>query len=313
MLYKWAVFADKAGLSEEAYRIYSELYSRGYKRAEIRDDLARLAEWTERPAVAAKLYAEISDESPRDFTFAKRAAKSWADAGNYADSVIYYERALDIEPRDYELMLDLARVYGFAGKPADQIRVYKKLLAAGKLPETERVELARAYLDAREPDAALGILEPYARLNKLPRFEGFLLASALHMAGRESEASDVYKRLKKEYNSDEVFLARLGAEALFNNLKTDAYALFEAALRVNPKNRTALKGLGIILSEREQYKRSVSQFRKYLSLVPNDADTRFQLGEIYRIMGRESAAIREFKRAERILRREGRKKVDKGS
>ncbi|WP_320174882.1 tetratricopeptide repeat protein [Maridesulfovibrio sp.] len=309
ILYKWAEFADQAGLSEEAYRIYDELYSRDYKRKEIRENLARLAEWTARPAVAAKLYSEISDEAPDNFDFAKRAGKSWADAGEYLKAADYYERAVGIKPRDYELKLDLARVYGFAEKFADQIRVFRELQAAGKLPETERIELARAYLDEREPDAALRILEPYARLKKLPRFEGFLLASALQMAGRGSEASDVYKRLKKEYIKDEVFLSRLGAEALFNNFQTDAYDLFQAALKVNPENHTALKGLGIILGEREQYKQATAKLRKYLRLVPNDAEGRYQLGEIYRLMGRENDAVREFKRAERILRREGRVKV----
>ncbi|TIH12910.1 hypothetical protein D0S45_16420 [Marinifilum sp. JC120] len=308
-LHKWADFADKAGLSEESYRIYDELYSRGYKRIEIREPLARLAEWTGRPAVAAKIYGEISDESPGNFKLAKQAAKAWADAGEYLKSVAYYERAIGLEPKNYDLKLDLARVYGFAGKPAEQIRVFKELQAAGKLPETERVELARAYLDERVPEPALRILEPYARLKKLPRFEGFLLASALQMAGRGSEASDVYKRLKKEYNEDEIFLARLGAQALFNNFQNEAYDLFEAALKVNPENYTALKGLGIILGEREQYKRAASKLRKYLKLVPNDAEGRYQLGEIYRLMGREGYAVREFKRAARIIRREGRKNV----
>ncbi|WP_419783981.1 tetratricopeptide repeat protein [Maridesulfovibrio sp.] len=307
-LRKWADFADQAGLIEEAYRIYDELYARGYKRKEIREPLARLAEWTARPAVAAKIYGEISDESPRDFELAKKAAEAWSDAGEYVKSAVYYERAAALKPDDYDLKLELAKVYGFGGNVEGQIRLFKELQAAGKLPETEQVELARAYLDARQPESALQILEPYARLKKLPRFEGFLLASALQMAGRGSEASDVYKRLKKEYYKDEIFLARLGAEALFNNFQTDAYDLFEAALKINPENHTSLKGLGIILGEREEYKRAASKLRKYLRLVPGDAEGRYQLGEIYRLMGRENDAVREFKRAARIIRRDERRK-----
>ena len=311
-LHKWADFADKAGLNEEAYRIYDELYARGYKRKEIREPLARLAEWTNRPIVAAKIYGEISDESPRDFVLAKKAAEAWSNAGEYKKSAVYYERATALKPQDYDLKLELAKVYGFGGNIEAQIRLFKELQAAGKLPETEQVELARAYLDAREPEPALHILEPYARLKKLPRFEGFLLASALQMAGRGSEASNVYKRLKKEYDKDDIFLARLGAEALFNNFQTDAYDLFEAALKINPENHTALKGLGIILGEREEYKRAVFKLRKYLSLVPDDVEGRYQLGEIYRLMGRENDAAREFKRAARTIRRNERKnKVEK--
>ncbi|WP_320005761.1 tetratricopeptide repeat protein [Maridesulfovibrio sp.] len=301
-LHKWADFADKAGLNEEAYRIYDELYVRGYKRKEIRGPLARLAEWTNRPVVAARIYGEIADESPADFDLAKKAAEAWSNAGDFKNSAVYYERALALKPQDYELKLELAKVYGFAGNTDAQIRLFKELQAAGKLPETERVELARAYLDARQPEPALRILEPYASLKKLPRFEGFLLASALQMAGRGSEASDIYKRLKKEYDKDELFLARLGAEALFNNFQTDAYDLFAAALKLNPENHTALKGLGIILGEREEYPRAAAKLRKYLSLVPDDVEGRYQLAEIYRLMGRENDAAREYKRAARIIR-----------
>ncbi len=311
-LCQWAGFADKAGLNEEAYRLYDALYSRGYRRKEIRESLARLAEWTARPTVAAKIYGQVSDANPGNFDMAQKAARALADAGKYEQSVPYYERALGLQPKNYDLKLKLAKVYGLSGKVEDQLKIFKELQAAGKLPEAGRVELARAFLDARKPEPALDILGPYARLKKLPRLEGFLLVSALQMAGRGSEASDIYKRLRKEYRNDEVFLARLGAEALFNNFQTDAYDLFEAALKVNPENHTALKGVGIILGERKQYKRAAANLRKYLRLVPDDVEGRYQLGEIYRLMGRENDAAREFRRAERIIQRQGHKGPKRG-
>ncbi len=304
-LLKWAQFADDAGLSEEAYRIYDRLYSAGYKKKQVRKELARLAGWTNRPEESAKFYAEMSDDDPRNLELAMQAAKGYSDAGKYEQAVPYYERADSIKPNDYDLKLELAKTYGFAGMESKRIKLFTELWESGHLPEGERVELARAFIDERKPKPALEILEPYSRLAKLPRFEGFLLALALQQDGRGPEASAIYKRLGKEYSTDEVFLARLGAEALFNNFNDDAYELFEAALKVNPDNHTALKGLGIFFGEGEQYKRAIAKFRHYLRLVPDDAEARFQLGEIYRLIGREADAVRQYRLAERSIRRKG--------
>lgn len=304
-LLKWAQLADDAGLSEEAYRIYDRLYALNYKKKQVRKELARLAGWTNRPAEAALFYGEMSDEDPRNIELALQAAQSFSDAGDYDKSVAYYKRAIALRPGDYKLKLDLARTYGFGGMESERIALFEELWEAGQLPEEQMIELARAFIDERRPKPALDILEPYARLEKLPRFEGFLLASALQQAGRGTEASAVYKRLGKEYADDEVFLARLGAEALFNNFDDDAYSLFEKTLKLNRDNHTALKGLGIIFGEREQYKRAVARLRHYLRLVPDDAEGRYQLGEIYRLMGREADAVRQFRLAERAIRRKG--------
>ncbi|WP_432736738.1 tetratricopeptide repeat protein [Maridesulfovibrio sp. FT414] len=313
MLLKWAEFADSSGLTEEAYRIYDRLYSLGYKKKQIRKDLARLAGWTDRPAVAAGIYGEMSDEEPRNFQLAMQAATAFTDAGEYKRAVGYYERALSLKPSDIELKLKLAETYGFAGMNAERIKLYTELWREGHLPESGRIELARAYIDAREAGPALDILEPYTRLEKLPRFEGFLLASALQLAGRGAEASAIYKRLGREYSTDEILLSRLGAEALFNNDQDDAYSLFEAALKVNRDNHTALKGLGIIFSERSEYKRAIAKFRHYLRLVPDDAEARYQLGEIYNFLGRDSDALMQYRLAERAIRKQGGKKLLKSN
>ena len=104
---------------------------------------------------------------------------------------------------------------------------------------------------------ALEILKPYASLKTLPRFEGFLLASAYDLAGRRQDASEVYKRLGHEYGNDGVFMARLGAEALFNNHADDAFSLFEYALKQDTNNKTAFKGdcYSFMLSEMSIKKR----------------------------------------------------------
>ncbi|SDK82364.1 Tetratricopeptide repeat-containing protein [Maridesulfovibrio ferrireducens] len=305
MLLQWAEFADKSGLTEEAYRLYDQIYSLNFKDKKVRANLARLAGWTNRPKVSAKLFGEMSDEQPGSFSLAIQAAKGYSDSAEYAKAVGYYERALSLKTSDTDLKLELALNYGLAGMNAKRIILLQDLYVQGVLPQGEKIELARAYLEEKDPQKALEILEPYARLKTLPRFEGFLLASAYDLAGRGRNASDIYKRLGREHNKDGIFMARLGAEALFNNHIAEAFSLFESALRVDKKNQTALKGIAIIYTERNEYKRAIAKFKAYNRIVPDDADARFQLGEIYLLVNREGDAVREFKKAKRILKRQG--------
>ncbi|WP_031485139.1 tetratricopeptide repeat protein [Maridesulfovibrio frigidus] len=305
MLLKWAEFADSSGLTEEAYRLYDQLYSMGSKDKKIRDNLARLAGWTNRPKAAARLFGEMSDEKPRSFSLALQAAKGHSNALEYSDAVTYYERALALKPLDHELKIELAKTYGFAGMNSKRIVLLHELYNQGVLPQAEKIELARAYIDEKNPKKALEILEPYARLKVLPRFEGFLLATVYDQVGRGRDATSIYKRLGREHSKDGVYLARLGAEALFNNHTDEAFDLFESTLRVDKKNRTALKGIAMVYTQRNEYKRAISKFRAYNKIVPDDADSRFQLGELYLLINREGNAVREFKAAKRILKRQG--------
>ncbi len=305
MLLKWAEFADSSGLTEEAYRLYDQLYSLSSRNKKIRDNLARLAGWTNRPKVAAKLFGEMSDEKPRNLSLALQAAKGYSDALAYGDAVTYYERALALKPTDYELKIELAKTYGFAGMNAKRIILLNELYNQGVLPQAEKIELARAYIEEKDPEKALKILEPYARLKVLPRFEGFLLATVYDQLGRGREAASVYKRLGREHSKDGVYLARLGAEALFNNHTDEAFNLFLSTLRLDKNNHTALKGIAMVYTQRNEYKRAISKFRAYNKLVPDDADSRFQLGELYLLVNREGNALREFKAAKRILKRQG--------
>ncbi len=305
MLMQWAEFADTSGLTEEAYRLYDQIYSLNSKDKKVRANLARLAGWTNRPKVSARLFGEMSDEQPNSFSLAMQAAKGYSDAAEYAKAVGYYERALSLKSGDTDLKLELARNYGFAGMNSKRIILLQELNAQGLLPQAEKIELARAYLDEKNAQKALDILKPYASLKTLPRFEGFLLASAYDLAGRRQDASEIYKRLGREHGNDGVFMARLGAEALFNNHADEAFSLFKSALKQDTGNQTALKGIAMIYAQRNEYKKAIAKFRAYNRVVPDDADARFQLGDVYMQTGREGEALRQFKAAKRILKRQG--------
>lgn len=302
-LLKWARFADRNGLTEEAYRLYDRLYDLRPGDHEVGKNLARLAGWTSRPEVAARVYGDLSDNSPRSFKLAVQAGEASSDAGLYENAVRYYRRALELKPGDDELRLVLARNYGYAGNIAKRLELLEQLHQKGILSQSDRMELARAYVDNGKPRKALDILEPFEKINPLPQFEGFLLASALDRSGQGARAVEIYRRLLREYREDSEFMARLGAEAFFGDHQDTALSLFRAALKGDPDNATALKGAAILYAEKDDLRQALRFFRKYNKMVPDDADARYRLGEVYTRLGRDGQAYRQYNRARRILKR----------
>ena len=71
---------------------------------------------------------------------------------------------------------------------------------------------------------------------------------------------------------------------------TKAIAAYEEALRHDPCNTVALNNFGVALCEMQQYDRGISVFAEVLKHEPNDAETHFNLGNAYLLIGNVRSA-----------------------
>ena len=76
---------------------------------------------------------------------------------------------------------------------------------------------------------------------------------------------------------------------------------FRHVLEVEPKNADALRGVGNIHFDRDQYAPAIEAYRAYLEVRPDDSSTRTDLGTMYLYDGRVEDAVREY---EGVLARE---------
>ncbi|MGH7898618.1 MAG: tetratricopeptide repeat protein [Candidatus Binatia bacterium] len=73
-----------------------------------------------------------------------------------------------------------------------------------------------------------------------------------------------------------------------------AKASFQYVLELDAKNLDAIRGLGNIHFDSEEYPQAIVTYSRYLELEPNDADVRTDLGTMYLYGGEEDKAIGEY-------------------
>lgn len=83
--------------------------------------------------------------------------------------------------------------------------------------------------------------------------------------------------------------------------KTDvAYAAYAEAYRIDPTDFQSLRHLAAIAAEKQRWEESESWFEKVLELVPEDADTWFNLGFVREHAGKAAGAVAAFAEATRL-------------
>jgi tetratricopeptide (TPR) repeat protein len=81
-----------------------------------------------------------------------------------------------------------------------------------------------------------------------------------------------------------------------------AEASFRHVIELDPKNLDALRGLGNVHFDREEYPAAVESYARYLELKPDDNGVRTDLGTMYLYDGDDDKAIAEYRK---VIAREG--------
>jgi cytochrome c-type biogenesis protein CcmH/NrfG len=120
-----------------------------------------------------------------------------------------------------------------------------------------------------------------------------------------AEARRFIEQLRAEADGkpqDVATWARLGAVAFRAGLLDPGY--FEVAedafahvIKLDPKNPDALRGLGDINYERNNYEQAILAYEQYLKQRPDDANVLTDAGTMYLYSGKSDAAIERYKKA----------------
>ena len=298
-----AKMAEQAGLLDQAYRIYRELFRQYPGNAALQDNLIRLASWTDRSADITDILGDISGKDPESFKKALTAGEAYVDAGKIKQGIPFLERALKLRPEDISLRRRLATYYGWLG-PADKLIAQLEYLdGKGLLKEEEHITLAQTYLDGKDGVRALKQLEHLERAEKLSQRGGIMLANAYELAGKDGAAIRIYRRLSQENSENPKLLARLGNQALWLKKPGLALHFYDMALSKNPKNLIALKGSAQVYAWDNDPERAIRRFRAYNRLNPDDYEVRYQLGELYFANDRRGEAFKQYKKALRLIKK----------
>ncbi len=312
LIRKWATIAENAGLAEQAFRLWYQLYKATPADAVLREKVARLAFDAGRYPVAGELWSTVANAQPDRFDAAQAAGMAWSAAGDVRKALQYFEQALRLAPTHRPTMLEVARNALYAGEYRKAATMFERL-GPDTLAEEDRFALAEAYGYTNRAREALALFGPMLDRDPLPKNRAILITQLYNQSGQRARAAALYPRLGHSYADDTAFVTRLGAEAYFAGHLAPALALFSEVLNSTPDNATALKGTALVLAENGNTKAAVERFRDYNRRYPDDGDAHYRLAELYTQQGQDGPAQREYKSAVRLLKKQIRRAASSDS
>lgn len=125
----------------------------------------------------------------------------------------------------------------------------------------------------------------------------FNRGTALHQAGRISEAADCYKAVLAEDPKHADALNMLGTTHLQQGNTAEGVRLIGLSLEINRHQPAALNNRGIALRTLRRHGESLASFDRAIALVPNYADAHMNRGNTLREMGRYEEALASYSAA----------------
>ncbi len=197
--------------------------------------------------------------------------------GDYEMASRAYERATIVEPNKFDAHYSLGLMKQLLGRLQEALRAYK---TAWRLnPDDFKVnrELGSAYLQLGRPGEALTFVQIATKLDPESQAAWCNLAAAFNLLGRYEEAVDTYRQAAELGDlADPVLLGLADAHIHLNNFQ-QAVNVLEVLIRRSP-SVTAYERLGYVKFKMRQFKPALFQYRKAITLGPNDTATLNGLG-----------------------------------
>jgi superkiller protein 3 len=187
---------------------------------------------------------------------AYRLGKLELDEKQYRAAAGDFEKVLVLNPGHAEAEMGLASAYEGVGQSADAEQHFENYLKLRPADASVRFHLARLYLQENKSDPALGHLQQLEQAHAdVPGLDA-ALGDAYARAGKFSDSTSSYHKALTETPSGPAAagLHRALAAILVKEGKaTEAESEFRAALRLDPNDVDALKGLAESLYLQERW------------------------------------------------------------
>ena len=133
--------------------------------------------------------------------------------------------------------------------------------------------------------------------NSLQLASAFAQATALHHAGRLSEAEEIYRRILQSppQHFESHFL--LGVICAQRGHHVDAVRQFDIAVKLNPKNASVHNSRGVAFGKLKRVAEALASFDRAIALQPNNAEAHSNRANALRELDRAAEALTSSNRA----------------
>lgn len=191
-----------------------------------------------------------------------KIARAAAAAGDFPVADRAYEQYLERRAGDTEARLEAARYFASAGRPRQAIPHYRAVATTRGTADL-RIELARIYLAAGQFGDAEGWARQALAAGEDPAEGRLALAQALHLQGKNREASAALHDMLKTTPNHAEALAWRGQVAVALDRHLDAYQSFERAVGAGAtRSAQLLLWMGNAAQKRGDYARAMSSYTR---------------------------------------------------
>ena len=280
----------ETGKLDQAEREFQKVQLQNPHDGRVTFQLARIANFQNKPAVAVPLLTDYLKEHPDDPAALEQLAFSATISGDPASAREHLEKVLSVEPGRVSAKLALIHNFMTQGDRAKARETVDALLAED--PKNRPALHALAQLEAQERDPD-GMLDVYSRISSIypsdlfARYkEGSLLIEKGQGDAVKIAAEGMIKEFPDKAEGHRLLGLYLSREGRFG----EAVTSLTKSLRIQPDLETYYL-LGLAYYYLGNLEMAVTQFQTVLDYSPGFVQARIMQGEIFLRQGRGAEAL----------------------
>jgi tetratricopeptide (TPR) repeat protein len=262
----------KRGKYEDAIEVYRGLLSGGAQDIGVRN-------------IISELYIRLKQENKAVEEY-YQVASYYEGRGLYTQAIAVFKKASKLNPGDIDTSMKLADLYSSQGfiseAKAEYLNIAKDLKRKNQLKKAIFVYEKIKKIDKKDMRAMLSLSELYSMNGEVEKAVDELndIAEFKIRNNAIKEASEMLRRARDLKEDHSRTLSNLIELLKRDNKKKEALHLINDMLKGNKDNVTALKLMGNIYFEDQNFKKAADVYSKIISLRPKDVETRVKLGRI---------------------------------
>jgi tetratricopeptide (TPR) repeat protein len=204
------------------------------------------------------------------------------DSGKVHEAVNRFNEALKAKPKHSTANYELGKTYLKLGDAANAEKYLNLALTYGYDQLKARTALISAYLMGAKTQEAIMEIQTVLDLKpKSPELHALLGDAYLQKTGTLALAEEEYRTALGLDSNYVPAIVGMGNYFKAKRQPTDAFVMFEKALKLNPKYAPAYYSYALVLAEKKMYDKSILQLNEYIKLEPNDPKGYTKLADIY--------------------------------
>lgn len=222
-------------------------------------------------------------------------------AGDDAEALAAFRRALTFDPLSGEVRAELARLLRESGQPDEALQEAREAVRLAPDDADVRRVLGQLYREQAQAsvaaaDALRKAAEQYEAVARLEPTDGqallYLVQIHTQLQDPKAAAGALERYVQLDPGNAEAFL-RLGSLHLAQNQAEQAAAAFAKAIDLQPNSAAARASLGEAYAQAEQFDQAVLNYRKALEFDPDNVRVHLALGDVLMDARRPKEALTE--------------------